>query len=444
MKKKYIVKAVIFASVFGVLLHQVSKVVTTPSDYRNYQWISGFYEEEEDSLDVVYVGSSNCYAFWNPMVAWEEYGITSYPYACNDQPFAVSEYLIEEIKKTQENPLFIFNINATSDATITTQKLHYLLDYMPFSMNKLAITKYLTDLGEFSLKDSLEFYFPIIRYHSRWSELVPEDFEYELEGIKGASSYSTYLSGMKNIEDEYVVSDKKEEPLEEVLIQVEELLDYCDKENVNILFVTVPRSENNEKRVGRLNAVTELIESRGYPTLNLLDSYDELGIDLATDYYDKVHLNIHGSIKYTHYLSEYLVENYGFKNKKEDTAHVSWQESWDKYQEMIKPYVFEWELDADHKAKDLKYPKNLKASVNGNEVEISFSKVKGADGYSIYYMEEDDIEWKKLADLNDTQYVIRNQESGKKYTYRVVPFYERNKEKYYGNYASKGVSAKIE
>ena len=99
MKKSYIIKAVLFALIFILLFAYVSKVVTYPSDYRNYQWIGGFYEEEEESLDAVYIGSSNCYAFWNSMTAWEEYGITVYPYSCNAMSFLATEYLIKETKK---------------------------------------------------------------------------------------------------------------------------------------------------------------------------------------------------------------------------------------------------------------------------------------------------------------------------------------------------------
>ncbi len=93
MRKK-IVKITAFMLILILLLLGVSKVMTCPGDYRNYQWIAGFYKEPKNSLDAVYIGSSTCYAFWNPMTAWNRHGIAVYPYASNAQQFVAAEYLI--------------------------------------------------------------------------------------------------------------------------------------------------------------------------------------------------------------------------------------------------------------------------------------------------------------------------------------------------------------
>ena len=98
--------------------------------------MSGIYEEPENSLDAVYIGSSNCYAFWNPNIAWEEYGIAVYPYCCSTQPLLATEYLIKEARKTQPNAVYIVNINTLGDA-VSDVVIHRLLDFMPLSKNKL-------------------------------------------------------------------------------------------------------------------------------------------------------------------------------------------------------------------------------------------------------------------------------------------------------------------
>lgn len=164
MKVKNLFKAIIFLLIFVILFSGVSKAFTAPGDYRNYQWIAGFYEEPKDSLDAVYIGSSNCDAFWNPLVAWEKYGITVYPFNSNTQPIIAAEHLIKEVRKTQPNALIILNTNTLGMKMMTNVRYHYLLDYLPFSLNKLSLTHYLSQEAGVSFEESLEFYFPIIRY----------------------------------------------------------------------------------------------------------------------------------------------------------------------------------------------------------------------------------------------------------------------------------------
>jgi len=40
-----IFKSILFIAIFFAVFTSVTKVLTAPGDYRNYQWIRGFYEE---------------------------------------------------------------------------------------------------------------------------------------------------------------------------------------------------------------------------------------------------------------------------------------------------------------------------------------------------------------------------------------------------------------
>ena len=95
-KKRYSLRVVLFITIFLILFITLLWLFSNHPDHRIYQMIGGFYEEPEDSLDGVYIGSSNCYAFWNHLVAWENYGIAVYPYASGSQPFYAAEYLIRD------------------------------------------------------------------------------------------------------------------------------------------------------------------------------------------------------------------------------------------------------------------------------------------------------------------------------------------------------------
>ena len=56
----------------------------------------GFFNTEEDTLDVVFCGSSHAYASFNPLVIGEETGLSSYVIATQKQPLCPfqREYLL--------------------------------------------------------------------------------------------------------------------------------------------------------------------------------------------------------------------------------------------------------------------------------------------------------------------------------------------------------------
>ena len=96
----------------------------------------------------------------------------------------------------------------------------------------------------------------------------------------------------------------------------------------------------------------------------------------------------------------------------------------------------------DSKGKTVKYisaPKITKAeSVNGG-VKISWSKVKGAEKYRVYY--KGSKGWTRLADTTSTSYTDSKVSSGKTYTY-TVRCINSSATKFTSGYDSKGKSVK--
>lgn len=439
MKKARMVKAAVFCVLFVILFGAATKIVSA-ADYRNYQWIAGFYEEREASLDAVYIGSSNCYAFWNSVAAWEEYGIAVYPYTCNAQPFEAAEYLMKETRKTQPDAVFIVNLNTITDGgEISVEQMHYLLDYMPLSRNKLALTNFLADKGGYSLSERLEFYFPIIRYHARWNELQPEDFAYEVDGLKGTIHYASYLKKSVDLSESYNTSGEKTTLPDGTLETLDGLLDYCDTEKIRVLFVAVPQARNDED-LKTINALAERISERGYDVLSLLNTPEQVGLDLKRDFYNERHTNIHGSIKFTQYLSEYLVEHYGFQDKRGREDYRDWDEAYERYAELMAPYVLDFELDPDHRAYDLSAPASVKATAQDRNVTLTWKAVEGADGYAIY---RKGASWEQIAQVDGQSYSDEALEDDTTYVYTVVPFYETDGEKYYGHFSYSGKKVEI-
>ncbi len=429
---KKLLKTIAFLLVFVLLFLGVSRVLCYSGDLRNYQWIAGFYQEPRESLDAVYIGSSTCYAFWNSLVAWKNYGIAVYPYSSNAQHFVELEYLIREVRKTQPNALIIVNTNTIGDYRMSAEKFHHLLDYMPFSLNKLRLTNYIVKTADLTIDEAIALYVPLYRYHDSWSQPKRKNIRRKLNGMKGASSYSTYNSVSMDISGLYIHSEERSDLPDYIIDAANSLMDYCEKENVRILFITVPRAES-EDHLLQLNELNAMLEARGFDTLYLLDQPEVPGIDLETDFYNEGHTNIHGSIKFTNYLSRWIAEHYGLKNKQGEAQYASWDRACEKYtNNTLNKYTLDIELDSTCRDYSLARPEVLQIPEENGGITVSWSPAAGADGYLVYRRPTGGT-WELLTETTDTRYPD-DVSDALSCDYTVVPFRNMESGRLYGNF----------
>lgn len=435
-----ILRFVAFFILLILILNAVSQPLVSVSSI-DYNLIAGFYEEPEETLDAVYIGSSNCFVFWNSLFAWEEYGICVYPYASSSQPFYAAEYLIRECRKTQPDAVYVVNINTMINDVIAYQKMHWLLDYMPFSFNKLALTDYLCDVGDLTLEDRLEYYFHIIRYHDRWEDLLPADFQRAELWRKGASLYNPYLSKQQNISAAYLTTPETTALPDKLQACIDSLLDYCEAENLKVLFVTVPQARENLEEVKMYNTFNQMARERGFATLDLLHNIEELNLDTTQDFYNEEHTNIHGSLKFTHYLSRYLVQQFGLQDKRGDESYSAWQEAFTRYYRTTSLYALPFELDPHSRNYDLSVPDELSAVAKQGQVTVQWRPVDGAQGYAVF-RKAPNVAWKQVTVTDQTSYTDTTCKAGTEYTYIVVPYTSGENKTLYGNFLNSGVKAK--
>ncbi len=434
-------KSVVFILVAAVLFIFVSRAFTVDQSDLQYPRMNGIYTEEENSLDAVYIGSSNAYAYWNPLIAWEEYGITVYQYGTSNMSFSTTEYLVKEARKTQPNAVYVININALDDI-IEDKTFHYMLDNMPFSVNKMQMAKFMVETNGISFSDSMEYFFPILRYHSRWFELSSSNFIKWNNNIKNSSRYSMYLSRITNISEDYQTDTKKAAVSEHLTECLNSLLDYCDEENIRAVFVTVPQAREDIKRVQQYNTFNELISSRGYPVIDLLNNIEATGLNLNKDFYNLNHTNIHGSAKFTHYMAEYLIEMFGFEDKRENPDYSSWNEALGNYLSVIGPYILDFELDTYNRDYSIANVSNLAVSKTDEGNTLKWEASTGADGYLIY--RKIGGSWSKIGETESLAYTDTKASKKGTYTYTAVPFTETAEGRFYGDFSYKGVSVNIE
>jgi hypothetical protein len=440
-KKTIVLRVAAFWALFALLLYPVTRVFAHYPDYRSYQTIGGFYEEADDSLDAVYLGSSNCYAFWNALIAWKNHGLTVFPYTCAGMPLYAIEYVIREARKTQPDALYIVNINSVVFDAMDISHVHHVLSYMPDSELKRELRDHLCDLLGLGWSERLELYLPWIRMRQYWTEYLDEGIIPRVDGMKAASHYDNFLSRSLNLTRRYRTTEKRTPITDNQRACLEHLMDYCDAEGVRVLFVAVPRDEKTANLLGRINTACDLIRERGHDVLYLTDQADAVHLDLSQDFYEIKHTNIHGAIKFTNYLSEYLIEAYGLEDRRGDPAYASWDSGLARYLKIIAPYVLDFELDVGNRDFTLKAPRGVEVAPAGDaRAEIAWRPVKGAEVYCVYRKEGATGVWERVAVSEDCAYVDGGLSGGVEYRYTVVPARRSGEDLLYGNFSTFGRS----
>ena len=281
--------------------------------------IEGYYQEEPDSLDVVFIGASDIYTSFMPGRAYEQFGFTSYLLASESITSEGVITAVKEVYRTQHPDLIVIEANTflygDSRNESNEAHIHKFFDNLPLSENKTEyIQKYVKP------ENQMEYFFPLIKYHSLWSEyprrlnMTMSDLSLDLRGynnLKGFSSTAQILKTDEECLNKKIANEHIEKPLNPKLEeQLNELLDYCDEKKLNVAFVRAPHYviKDTYNRVMRSNRMETIVEERGYLYYSAENDASIIGIDEKRDFYNVDHMNVYGALKFTDYLSGLLVE----------------------------------------------------------------------------------------------------------------------------------------
>ena len=349
MKKARIfkgVRAISFLLVFFLAFHCITSILVNPDPnegHRIFHWIHDFHDEPKNSLDAIFIGSSVVHANWLSPVAYKKYGITVWPYCVPGLRFSLAESIIQTIKNNHKDALFIISTNGIWDG-IDKGAMHGFVDYLPRTPGNISLIVDSCRIADYPASEFPEFIFPIIQFHTRWTDLIGEDFHYENDGLKGGTNYYAFLNRVYDVTDMFSNTEKRAEISPRMISVVNSLLDFCSQDPEKYLFVTSPWF-NDKELEAQVNTVNDMIRARGFPVVNVLDYLEETGLDPQTDYSDANHTNIHGALKFTDFLSQYLVAHYDFPEKSSGGGYESWNAAYDTYKQIITPYLTEEELE---------------------------------------------------------------------------------------------------
>lgn len=342
MKKKlYITRGLkLFAFALAVVLstYLLQSFLLKRID-NNTMRMEAFYLEEKQTVDAVLIGASDVYAGYSAPYAYEKYGYTSYPYATQSSPANIVLPQIKEVIKYQNPKMIVVEINAflyKDDELPTEASQRMFADNVPKD-----------DIWRAYLKDAvpqdkqLEYYLPIVKYHSSWTD-YPWKLKYLIAELNLKKSGYSLFRGYKTVANEFhptakVYNDQLANNDGTLPLGVSgerylrETLQYLQDNDIhNVVFMRFPHIVRGEaySRFKRCNEAGNIIQSYGYDFVNLERYGDQEGFVVDQDFYNWDHLNIYGSEKLTDYVANMLISKYGVTPTALDESHkAEWDDS---------------------------------------------------------------------------------------------------------------------
>lgn len=271
--------------------------------------IAAIQEEPRGQIDVLNVGDSLADIGITPMEMYRDYGITSYVMGRDLQKCIESYYAIKLALRDQDIKVVLWEVH---------NLCKHQEDYDPYI---IGISEYAKYRSQF------------IKYHYVWKRWI------EGKGIR------KYFKGY--VVNEIVTPCDREMPYmnpevtevfeipEDQMRVFKKIYKLCQDEGIKLVLYCAPSPHCYNMKMH--NGYAKLAEDYGLDFLDANIDFEKVGIDMATDYFDKDgdHLNLFGTRKLTKYLADYLKEECDLEDHRNDPAYQSWDDLMPAYEQEV-------------------------------------------------------------------------------------------------------------
>ena len=326
--KKVLFSGLAMVLTAGIVLAAYQRLVQPKymSDVVEGNLIADYYNSGMDH-DVLFVGDCECYENFSPVTLWENYGISSCIRGSAQQLIWQSYYLLEDTLRYEKPKVVVFNVLSMKYGEPQNEAYNRMsIEGMRWSSSKIGNIKASMTEEE----RALSYVFPVLRYHSRWSELTADDFRYYF-GAEPNFFSGYYLRAdvkpagktpMPTPLTDYAFSDTCWDYLGK-------MMKLCAENHIQLVLIKAPSlypfwyDEWDQQ-------ICDYAEKYHLPYLNFLseDKLAATGIDFETDTYDGgLHLNVYGAEKLADWFGGYLKEKYGLQDRsQEPVLQAEWKD----------------------------------------------------------------------------------------------------------------------
>lgn len=308
---KHVIKAIVYTAIpicmLLVIIYYAGILFRPIRTDSSFNAINTFHSLPEDTVEVMIYGSSHAQIGLNVMEMYEKYGIGAYNYGNQWQHINTTLLFIQDSLRTQSPKVILvetYHVNGVLMDMDMDGEIYYT-KAIPFSEAK---SKYLKQCFGNKIERYLSYYMPFIAFHGNWNKLKADNLSRNSDHTDFYESmgYWRYKDETFQAHIDDYRTYKQKELSEEVIETLNEIVQVCEENNIEIVFYTAPY----EAEYSYFSAMEKYAEDHGCAYINLFAKMDEMGIDCSTDFCDKNHMTISGATKVADYLGKYIVENY--------------------------------------------------------------------------------------------------------------------------------------
>lgn len=352
-----LIKALVVVVLAAAILFGIDKLFLLKSEDGINQ-MEAFYKQKDETVDVLFLGSSHVYCDIATGVLWDNYGMASFDLGGAEAPPWVSYYHLKEALRTQRPKVVCFEMSVPALYPTQYQSDSWAADNnygMKIGRNRWDQLKVNSEEKDFRKR-----LFPLSVMHGRYADLNENDFKDVRNSInyKGFDpreyTASQEAPDMSAVTERVPCSEKAEE-------YIRKIIELCQSEDIPLIFFVSPFSVEKEYQEV-FNYIFDIAAEYGVVCLDFDKMYDAMGLDFSADMADFTHLNYSGNYKFTDFFGRFLKENYDIPDRRGDERFASWDE--DAYLQRVERNTYKFYL----------------SQINPEEFFSAFSN----DGYDIF------------------------------------------------------------
>ncbi len=310
-----------FVMIFVLIIGQLDTLLSMKT-YHGIMQNRAMYAQPEDTVDVVFLGSSHIHCDVNTALLWDDYGIAGFDYSAAEQPIWITYYYLKEFCKYQDPELVVIDLYSIARFGDGFNEF-WMPDNvygMNFSLNKAQLMFDACD------QEQINKYFPSFAgYHNRYAELEDKDYELldiseeDLAEFKGYTPYYDLTIGLSpclGVTDKTPIPKKSKEYLQKII-------DYTKEHEIELMLIVnpYPSTVEDEKIY---NSIEEMARDNGVDYVNMNKFTDVMGLNTQEHYNDDSHLNFQGSCVFSSYLGSYIKDNYVIEDHRGKEEYETW------------------------------------------------------------------------------------------------------------------------
>ncbi len=292
--------------------------------------ITTLYTQEENTIDVLALGTSCAYSGVNTNVLFAEYGIAAYNLCSAEQPYWISYHYLEEALKTQRPRVILLDAKACTYQDEFSKRGRTILATYGIRDFGARMEAILACVGP---EKFLDFALVFNELHSYYREVKAENFVYPPDNGGRGPDWKGYIEmdETQYHEAPNVIWTRTKKPIhprqEEYFIKIVELARAHD---IPVMLVGFPNPDYESDHM-YYNSLWALAEAHDVGGVNYNDPDARLRMRFDAHFADWQHLNVDGSVIFSRRLGEDLNKHFDLPDRRGETAYASWQrcaDSW--------------------------------------------------------------------------------------------------------------------